>query len=115
MWEPYIDGLRKAMSTRPNQEDLNLHALISRFLNLYENQLCVSSVDEALAVISGNLIFFQPSHLRFITLLGLENLLDSNALERRLRGALLSRDWALLLRYYIIIKCEGKRCGCFVK
>ena len=55
MWEPYIDELRKAMNTRSNQEDLHLHALNSRFLNLYENQLCVSSVDEALAVISGNL------------------------------------------------------------
>ena len=56
MWEPYIDELRKAMNTRSNQEDSHLHALISRFLNLYENQLCVSSVDEALAVISGNLM-----------------------------------------------------------
>lgn len=50
-WESYVNKLRVAM--KPNHVETDLHRLLAGCLNVYEDHLCVSSVDEALAVFSG--------------------------------------------------------------
>ncbi|MCO5566411.1 hypothetical protein L7F22_020088 [Adiantum nelumboides] len=50
-WEPFVNKLREAVKTKCSEKDL--HNLLAECRNKYEEQLSVSTIDEALTVISG--------------------------------------------------------------